>query len=86
MDKTAHDMLKGFADTCPCSTIREEHWEQLYHFTVYVHRQGLNTEDRTIRDYLVHRGCSRQKANWLIAQYRHFSKLLTIYDERKRDG
>ena len=80
MDHTARDMLAAFADTCPRVTLGEDDWERLYHLALYLHRRGLNTEHRAIRDYLIERGCSIQKASWLSAQYRHFRRLLALYD------
>ena len=81
MDKTAYDILSTFADQS--LTSGTEDWERLYHFTLYVHRRGLNTQHQTIRDYLIQRGYSIQRASWLSTQYRHFTKLLTLYDQHK---
>ena len=83
MDGTVQEMLTGLANACPHVTARDYDWERLYQITLYVHRQGLNIEHRAIRDYLIQRGCSIQKATWLSWQYRHLSKLLTLYDEQK---
>ncbi|WP_447603039.1 hypothetical protein [Nitrospira sp. Nam80] len=80
MDHTAQDMLAAFADTCPRPTLGEDDWERLYYLALYLHRRGLNTEHRTIRNYLIERGCSMQKASWISAQYRHFRRLLALYD------
>ena len=83
MDTTAQEMLTGLANACPRITIHAEDWERLYQFMLYVHQCGLNTEHRAIRDYLIQHGCSMQKATWLSGQYRHFTKLLSLYDRQK---
>jgi len=84
MDQAAENMLMAFASACARPTIQDSDWEQLYRFTLYIHQRGFNTEHGTIRDHLIKRGCSIQKASWLSAQYRHFATLLSLYDQAQR--
>ena len=80
MDKKAMQLLHDFARACLRGSFDQEDWQHLYRFSLDVHRRGLKTHPRAIRDYLVKHGCSLQKASWLSAQYQHFMDLLTLYD------
>ena len=82
MDITAMQLLHDFAKACPRLSLDQDAWQRLYRFTLDVHRRGLNTHPRAIRDYLVKHGCSLQKASWVSGQYQHFTELLTLYDQQ----
>ena len=83
MDKTAIQLLHDFAKVaCSRVSLKEDDWQRLYCFTLDVHRRGLNTHPRAIRDYLVKHGCSLQKASWVSGHYQHFTELLTLYDQQ----
>ena len=83
MDEAAERLLKQFAQTCHNVTLCPDDWRHLYHFTLDNHRRGLNTDQRTVRDYLLKHGCSLQKSSWLGAQYQRFITLLSLYDHEK---
>ena len=83
MDQAAETLLKHFVQVCHNVTLSPEDWRRLYRFTLDNHRRSLNTDHRTVREYLVKQGCSLQKASWLSAQYQHFTELLTLYDQQR---
>jgi hypothetical protein len=84
MDKAAAALLEALAQSCASHGIRPEHWRRLYDFTIYVHLHGQGPAPRVIKEFLIHRGCSIQKASWLSTECRHFLELLAQYDARKR--
>ena len=83
MDKTAMQLLHDFAKASSRLSLDQDAWQRLYRFTLDVHRRGLNTHPRAIRDYLVKHGCSLQKASWVSGQYLRFAELLALYDTQR---
>ena len=45
--------------------------QRLYRLALDIHRRGLKTHHSTVRDYLIQRGYSLQKASWVSAHYQH---------------
>jgi hypothetical protein len=56
MDETAMQLLHDFAKTCPRLSLNQDPWQQLYAFTLDVHRRGVKMKSRTILDYLISHG------------------------------
>lgn len=83
MDERAAKLLEAFAQACPVGPLRDEDWHRLYAFTLYVHQHHLHAHPRTVRDYLLARRCSLQKASWVSTEYKHFSELLALYDQQR---
>ena len=84
MDKATIELLHDFATmACPRVSLEQDDWQRLYHFTLDVHRRGVNMHPRAIRDYLVNYGCSLQKASWVSGHYLRFAELLGFYDRQR---
>ena len=84
MDEKATKLLDAYAELCRTQgTPRDEDWQRLYAFTLYVHRHALHAAARTVRDHLVTRGCSVQKANWASGEYKRFVELLALYEKQR---
>ncbi len=81
----ALQLLHDFAKRGPQSPTDQDAWQQLYAFTLDVHRRGVKMKSRMVREYLISHGCSLQKASWLSGQYQHFMELLSLYDHQKGD-
>jgi hypothetical protein len=83
MDQWARELLEEFAHACSTPLMHEDDWSQLYEIAIHMHRQHVVPPPRIVRDFLVNKGCTKQKAGVLSTQLGHFTTLLKRFDERR---
>jgi hypothetical protein len=83
MDERALTLLNELASACRQTKLTPDSWGHLHQFTLYIHLQQLQTHPDSIRSLLILRGCSIQKATWILQQYQQGLALLRLYDAKK---
>jgi hypothetical protein len=84
MDERALTLLNNLASACK-TKLTPESWVHLHQFILYIHLQQLQTHPDSIRSLLILRGCSVQKASWILQQYQQGLSLLQLYDAKKQE-
>ena len=82
MDDRTRALLDDLATTCAKVTLRQEDWQKLYRVCLYAHAQGGLPDLRTIKAYLVGKGCSKSKAGFLGRQFEHLTQILQLHDQQ----
>lgn len=83
MDERALTLLNELASACKHPKFTPERWGHLHQFTLYMYRTRLHTHPDSIKSLLLRRGCSRQKASWILQQYQQGLALLQLYDDQR---
>jgi hypothetical protein len=83
MDERALTLLNELASACSQTKLTPESWVHLHQFILYIHLEQLQTHPDSIRSLLILRGCSIQKASWVLQQYTQGLALLRLYDAHK---
>jgi hypothetical protein len=83
MDERALKLLNELASACKKPKFPPESWGHLHEFILYMYRTRLHTHPDSITSLLILRGCSRQKASWILQHYQQGLALLQLYDDQK---
>lgn len=82
-EASLEQLLQRFAQACSTVTFCEDDWQGLYRLALDIHRSNLKTHHSIVRDYLIKRGYSLQRASWVSARYQHFSELVSLDGHEK---
>ena len=80
MDGHLQLLLRDFSSLCREESMQEDDWQRLYQICLCAHQVADVPPPWAIRDYLVTKGCSLQKASFLSHQYQHLTTVLKLYD------
>ncbi len=83
LDAHLEILLQEFTRACSDTALQQEDWRGLYEICLYAHDQDVAPPVSSIRDYLVTRSCSLQKAAFSSQQYGHLINILTLRDQRQ---
>jgi hypothetical protein len=83
MDGHLQMLLRDFSSLWPQESMQEDDWQRLYQICLYAHQVGDVPPPWTVRDYLVTKGCSLQKANLASQHYGHLTMILKLHDQRR---
>lgn len=84
MDKLTRELLEEFAHACSTPMMYEDDWSQLYEIAIHLHTHHLVPPPSVVRDFLMDKGCTMQKAGFLSNQLGHFTTLLKRFDDQRR--
>jgi hypothetical protein len=83
MDERALRLLNELASACKSPKLTPEGWGHVHQFTLYMYRTRLHTHPDFIKSLLMRRGCSRQKASWVLQHYQQGLALLQLFDNEQ---
>ncbi len=84
MEEHVERLLHQLATTCARVPLRQEDWQKLYAVCLYSHAHGGMPDLRTIKGYLISKGCSKSKAGFLGRQFEHLTAILKLQAEHVR--